>query len=402
MAQRAREPNPCKHCGEKRDTHALASACKTFEESRVFVASPSSVKTYSGCVRRWAAKALGGIRMPPGPPQIFGENLHSMAEHYLATHEIPDQGTKEGRLFVEGIPHLPRRLLLPHEIEGEVRFTFEGVPWIGYYDWKEFDIFRIGDHKTSSDPKRWGLTAEQLPKDVQAAMYAYGSGWPRTKLRWLYYSKKSSNAYPVDAELTRQAAEDVLSGYVQTTHEMQKWFNENPKTLSIEELNQIPCEPSSCDFVGRGCDFGTHCQLIKPQSLVRNTGNTMSANDRVAKLQARLAEIKAAGTPAVNPPESAAALEETKTEIKNEAPPVTETAPSEQAASEPAEPAKIETTQIPPDAGKAKGRGKGKADTSPADTVQRSTDGNGHPTLAQLAACAQELGLEINIHFQAK
>jgi len=353
--------------------------------------------------------------MPPGPAQVFGENLHSMAEHYLATHEIPDQSRKEGRLFVEGIPHLPKRKLEPHEIEGEVRFTFHGVPWIGYYDWKEFDICRIGDHKTSSDPKKWGLTAEQLPKDVQAAMYAFGSGWPRTKLRWLYYSKKSSNAYPVDAELTLDQAEEVLTNYVPQTLEMQRWFDTNPATLTIEQLNQIPNDPKSCDMCGRGCDFAAHCQLIKPQSLIR-TGDTMAANDRVAALQAKLNAIKNAETPAVNPPESAAALEETKTEIRNEAPaptpPAAEPPKEEPKAADPApaqpEPvAKVETTVAPADAGKPKGKGKAKTESERPANTGTSTGGEPEPypaqfpTLAQLATTAKQLGAEIIIRFPA-
>lgn len=278
--------------------------------------------------------------------QRFGTKLHAIAEKFLLTRETPDQSCKEGRLFNEGIPHLPKRKLLPNEIEGEVNFVFEGVPWIGYYDWKLFVEREIGDHKTSSDPKKWGLTSAELPTNLQACTYAYDSGWPETNLRWVYYSKKSSNAYPVLATVGRQQATDVLGKFVSTTKEMQKLFDAHPTQLTVAQLNEIPNDPNACDYTGRNCDFASSCVLIASTKSFTPFAEKEPAqmDPRIAELQAKIAAKKAAqaaGTSApTNPPESAAALEETAKEVVS-------AVPTPAAAEE-----KVETTVAPADAGK--------------------------------------------------
>jgi hypothetical protein len=275
--------------------------------------------------------------------QRFGTRLHEIAEHFLATREVPDQTSKEGRLFNEGIPHLPKRKLLPHEIEGEVNFVFDGVPWIGYYDWKLFNEREIGDHKSSSDPKKWGLTSAELPKNLQACTYAYDSGWPETNLCWLYYGKKSNTAYPVRATVGRQQATDVVGKYSAITKDMQRLFDANPKQLTIAQLNEIPNDPNACDYTGHLCDFASSCAIDKPSASVQKESDRM-ANEQIEALKAKIAAKKKgvdAGTsPATNPPEVAAALEETAKEVAN-------VAPAPAAADQPTP--QIQTTIAPPE-----------------------------------------------------
>jgi hypothetical protein len=355
LAQRERKKNPCALCqkpfeahpeSNTKPSHPICADGRVYVESRIFRASPSSVETFAGngkdkagCPRRWAARALGGVKMETDA-QRFGTKLHEIAEKFLLTRETPDQTCKEGRLFNEGIPHLPKRKLLPNEIEGEVSFVFDGVPWIGYYDWKLFDEREIGDHKTSSDPKKWGLTSTDLPTNLQACTYAYDSGWPETNLRWVYYSKKSSNAYPVLATVGRQQATDVVGKYSLITKEMQKLFDANPTQLTVAQLNEIPNDPSACDFTGRNCDFADQCVLMKPIAAPKKDTPKMDPKAKLEELRRKIAEKKsgtAAGTsPATNPPESAQALEETAKEVENKIP----------TAAEPAE-EKIETTILP-------------------------------------------------------
>lgn len=328
-----------------------------YEEQRIFRASPSSVSSAGKCWRQWCAKALGRIAKQETPAQKFGTNLHGMAEVYLLTGAIPDQHTAEGRLMVEGIPHLPKRRLLPNEVEGEISFTFADVPWIGYYDWKEFDRCVIGDHKTSSDPRQWGLTAEKLPKDLQAGTYAYDAwvkdGWEETNLHWQYYGKKDKTSYPVKAKITKDQATRILEEHAPTALEMQKRFNENPNKLSIDDLNEIENDPSACSYSGKNCDFGEHCQIVSVSKLVRKQRENMPeemspAQKRVAELRAKVEAAKNGGTPAsaattpVNPPESAKAIEETVKEVANEAPteatePTEPTAPAPAAEQAPSE-----------------------------------------------------------------
>lgn len=387
MAQRERKKNPCAKCQRPFEAHFHAADCAlpvdgwcncpvgdhvdangpepkkdgdcpnglggSFVESRIFRASPSSAESYKGCPRKWASRALGGIKQET-EAQRFGTRLHEIAEKFLLTRETPDQTSKEGRLFNEGIPFLPKRKLLPEEIEGEVSFTFDGVPWIGYYDWKLFDEREIGDHKTSSDPKKWGLTSADLPNNLQACTYSYDSGWPETNLKWLYYGKRSNVAYPVLATVGRQQATDVIGKYSAITKEMQKLFDLNPNQLTVRELNEIPNDPNTCDFTGRNCDFADHCQLMRPtQASVKKETNSM--DPKIAELKARIAAKKAgeaAGTsPATNPPEVTEALKETEKEVLSVAP----SAPPEPPPVEPNKPVAPVTVEEKIEAGKPKG-----------------------------------------------
>jgi hypothetical protein len=365
MAQRERKKNPCKHCGYPFDFHASAlhnksHGCPGYVESRIFRASPSSVKSAGQCWRKWASRALGGISVETEAKK-FGDNLHAIAEAFLLTRKTPDQTTKEGRLFNEGIPFLPKRVLRPEEVEGEVSFTFDGVPWIGYYDWKLFAEREIGDHKTSADPKKYGLTSPELPKDLQACTYAYDSGWPEANLRWLYYSKKSKNAYPVDAKVSRQQATDVIGKYSPIAQQMQKYFNANPVKLTIAQINEIENDPNACDYVGRMCDFSEHCQIVRPASLVRKKESSM--DPKIAELKAKIAAKKAGGTPAVNPPEVTEALKETEKEVASTAP-----------AAEPEKP--IQTTVAPQaDTPKAEPKTRGRRARAADEGEHKSIEG---------------------------
>ncbi len=299
----------------------------------------------------------------------------------MLDREPPDQTTKEGRLFNEGIPFLPKRKLLPTEIEGEVSFTLEGVPWIGYYDWKLFAERQIGDHKTSSDPKRWGLTADKLPTNLQACTYVYDSGWPEANLRWLYYGKKSKSAYPVDALVTREQATTVLSKFVSVTKEMQKWFNENPEKLTVDQLNEIPNNPDACDGVGRMCDFGEHCLIRKPLRTITPEQTRMS-NAKVEELRRQIEERKNKGkSTAVNPPESEAALEETAKEVAGEK---TETTAQSASAPDP----------VPEKKDAEPKRKPGRPPTKPPEVVD---DSDGQPRRNSIEGVVEHLAALANI-----
>ncbi len=386
MAQREKQKNPCANCGHPFEVHPISgrAICSGYLEQMIFRASPSSVKSYGECQRKWAARALGGVRAQETPAQAFGTKLHGMAETYLATHEIPDQDTPEGRLFVEGIPFLPKRLLLPGEIEGEIGFNFDGVPWLGYYDWKLFAEKQIGDHKTSADPKKWGLSANQLPDDIQACSYAYDTGWDVTHCRWLYYGKTKKNAFPVDAKITRSQAEKTLKRYTPIALEMQKLFDANPALLTIDQLNQIPNNPSACGFCGRNCDFAESCTLIKPSALVRPKltphemkqvkAQNMNAQDKIAEIRAKLAAKKNGST--VNPPEAAAAVEETVNEVANEVPQATPETEPEPAA----EPVK-------------RGPGRPKKEVTPAPEVAAELPAPTTPEMGKVQLDLASLGI---------
>jgi hypothetical protein len=248
--------------------------------------SASALKSFTACPRKWAFKAIGKVPIIPGPALVFGTAMHAEIEKYLTDGTVPNQLTKEGRLAFEGIPFLPR----PGVATIEKHFTFTRadptgpVEFMGYVDvWTSTGVI---DHKSTSNPA-FALSSSALRDDVQAVLYS--AAWltehpaaDATELRWLYYPKSKARVFPVDARLTRTETEERLAPLIPAGALMRD-LRAGAAGLSdserIERCNEIPCNPGSCEFVGRFCDFIHLCKITKEVDMA----------SRVEELRARAA-----------------------------------------------------------------------------------------------------------------
>lgn len=305
--------------------------------------SPTAVKSYNGCKRKAFFRSIAKLPREQSPAAAEGTELHAHAEAWLRDGTPPDQTTKMGRLMLEGIPHLPAPNPRLREegkpqllIEKELRFTFEGFEFIGFADVIvppfEAEPLTVMDHKSSSDPKRWGVTAAALPKDEQGIIYGYGGLqlFPEEQdvsLEWVYYGKRDKRCYPVSANLSRQQATDRMgTQIVPVARALNQWRTEfdGKTTIELVEIanQEIPNDPNACGGIGRNCDYVESCQIYPAANLVRRK-NTMSP-----ELKAKLEALKNKKEGKSNPPESDKALEETTKEVAGQQPAATDEAVS--------------------------------------------------------------------------
>jgi len=308
--------------------------------------SPSQVSTAKRCLRKWAFQYIAKLPRVETPALAFGKKLHAYAEDWLLHEQPPDNTTPEGRLFLEGIPLLPRPRAPGMHVEKHLALVFEDIKWHGYKD-VEIDEWRgmpcVIDHKTSADPERWGLTKATLPNDLQAALYGlHGLDGDVRWLRWLYYDKKHKSAYPVDVELLRSQLEDALGAHVPIARKILTLKSElSARPDLVAECNRLEHNPSDCGGTGRGCDFARECNLrpiplINPKPRSKNMANALTPQQRLEKLKAATKaaqEAKATG----NPTEAEEALKATETEVQAEAAAEPEPAPTKKKVAKKAE-----------------------------------------------------------------
>ena len=174
--------------------------------------SPSQIKAWRNCPRKWAWDKLEGIRGKGSPSTGLGTRVHEIAEAYLLEGKPPDLEETftypnprrpektitryPGRIFNAGIHHNPSRHTPGLTVEGAAEFRTPAGGWYGRIDlhWPGEDgIPTVQDHKTTSSLS-WAMSEEDLQSDPQALIYAawcrlhYGSRYVR--LRWVYYETK--------------------------------------------------------------------------------------------------------------------------------------------------------------------------------------------------------------------
>jgi hypothetical protein len=319
--------------------------------------SPSALKTFKQCPRKWAASRFSGLPRVESAAQEDGTTLHTFAEAFLKDGTIPDQTHPMGRLMIEGIPHLPR----PGTAETEHYFTrtIDGICFHGYIDFLVRLPVLIGDHKSSSDPQKWGLDAVSIFEDEQVNVYGFEvleqEDCDEGEIRWVYYDKRRKRSYPVSVRLRRaEALEWIRKNLVPRAREMLviREAIENEITNGadrIETVNAIANAPKTCDGVGRMCDFGQYCHIY-PNKQEQIKMSTMA--EKLAAIQAKRA---AAG--AGLPPEADKALPATAAEAAGEPEPAPQAeAPTAEAQKKsPGRPPKAKETTIAPPAASTTG-----------------------------------------------
>lgn len=212
--------------------------------------SPTALKMYQACPRKWAAHKLHGYDTPSGPAAEFGKRLHTIAEEYLRDGTPPPQDCKEGRLFASGMHLLPTGV---RDVERYFCIVLHGHQIHGYIDYETDTV--VGDHKTSSDPRRWGLNEEQLAHDAQAVIYGIAHGGDVVTRQWLYYPTRGSGA-PYTVEVTNSRAEMLAQFDEKFLPSVREMANIDPE----QELNTIPNRVRGCDMRGKWCGYAQKCK----------------------------------------------------------------------------------------------------------------------------------------------
>jgi CRISPR/Cas system-associated exonuclease Cas4 (RecB family) len=272
--------------------------------------SPSSIKSFLRCPRRWAWEKVEGVRVESAPSAALGTRVHEILEAWLRDGTTPDLREE----FSYAHPHSPTDRTVRHpgqiartglhllpapgtvDVEAEMYIGREhspNGPYFGRLDGhKPYALeVLVLDHKTTSDP-RYALTEETLRKDVQAVMYAAWAmiryGVVNVRLRWIYsLTKKPYRAWAVEVVVHRDEIAPVLETIDRTAAAMWRIYSVGVRALDV------PPNPSACSDFG-GCPHRARCALTPQQTLEA----LMSANES-PDLDALLASMGIHGPSAV-------------------------------------------------------------------------------------------------------
>ncbi len=294
--------------------------------------SASQIKKYRRCPRQWAYRYIEGRPEPTSKSAELGSEVHQVIESFFL-HNSPMPDTRAGRIAKSGLHILqPYKDLYAGGLQVEQEFTFElwGATMRGFIDLSVTDEPVVIDHKTSSDPRKYGLTPESLADDVQALMYAYAKlnvpgmtrevdgdpaetiPYPVVELKWIYYSTRSATpAYVVDAILTREEVESKTTALRPTIEEMVE------AKRTITDAGTLKGNADACGDFG-GCPHASVCSIgNNPETqLVMLWGEQVKGKKTKMGLKELAAKRRAQvnGTTALardlNPPEAPESVDE--------------------------------------------------------------------------------------------
>lgn len=270
---------------------------KDFPKPDSHIVSASQLTTYQRCNRKWGIKYIDKVPDPAGKGAIFGGEVHTVYEEWFRHGEEPDPTTRAGRLAQKGLdsklyPHLGAvRMVEPH-----IMMVVDAVWFQGYIDLID-DQRIIHDHKTSSNPSKYGLCTETLPRDTQALIYSLWGldywGVDMIDLQWTYHQtadRVNPKIYPVRAKMARQETEQRFQEQVLIP--AKELVRDKAKCKTGNELQ--PNLSACSDFGGCPYDDGLTCVKSSDQQLTSIFGkseNTMRLSEIMAKRLAAQAGI---------------------------------------------------------------------------------------------------------------
>lgn len=256
--------------------------------------SPTQVKAWMECPRKWGYRYIDGIETPQTKSAALGSATHSVLERYFAKGTDPDTSTREGKLAAAalqdgGFPG-PATLDASRDermegdllVEAELNFEWDGVHYRGFMDlgwWGADDHPTVSDHKTSSDPAKYGLTADQLLTDAQGLIYgvfgmAYWSS-DACGLQWTYIKTKGrAQVIPVRNLLKRTEAHknfaDIVAPVGAAIYDALK---------NVDEAKNLAANPSACGMYG-GCPHAEYCPRTRDEKITAIFGQDQNENEQ--------------------------------------------------------------------------------------------------------------------------
>ena len=180
------------------------------------------------------------------------------------------------------------------------------------------DVPLVADHKTSSDPDRWGLDEETLPEDIQQIIYTHDAmlttGSEYCDALWSYSATRGAlRAKPVRIRVERGETEERINRKVLPV--VNDIVTARKECTDAKEL---PWVLDSCSAFG-GCDYRDYCDDLNVKSISyhlfggdKREGDKAMANDIMKRLkEKRAAEAskekpKKAEAASITPPDQPA------------------------------------------------------------------------------------------------
>ncbi len=315
----------------------------------VTVVSPSQISTAEECWRKWGFAYIQGKREPGGRGAAFGGVVHERHEAYLEHGTVPDraetwtfrayleaearQGVYHGRsgqalqaqaviantsdaqLDKQMFPGKVALNMMPQGIypapgtgEVEKHFVYKRTPKIWYQgmiDWHVYDApsrrLKVIDHKTSSDPGKYGLTDETMRTNKQVLIYARAlleEHECKVTAIGLYWSYGKSDGVAKHSYVAEAHFDYVGEVYARFENDVHPWAVEihRLKTMGADPLSLDP-NPNSCWLYNQECSHARECNLTSADKIGALMSNATSGNSLLQGLLAGANANAAASTP---------------------------------------------------------------------------------------------------------
>ena len=242
-------------------------ALTELKDAESWVFSPTQLKTWTLCQRKWAWSSLHKIRESNKYAQR-GTECHLRIENWLLRGVVP--GTdRYGTIVRPGLKHLPP----PFTAAGVERafvyvspngFRYRGLIDVDYFD-EKMGRPVVFDHKTTTDFK-WALSVDDLRNDTQALIYAAESltfhKAELVDLRWIYYRDTPSSpaARVVATTLHKDEVKDKFDAIDTTAEDIRE------RGLKVKHALDLAPNPLACSQYG-GCPHRERCKLSDGERL---------------------------------------------------------------------------------------------------------------------------------------
>lgn len=292
----------------------------TPDEAQGWVVSASQIKRWRECPRAWGFEYLKGLRPPPSKAAALGSAVHRLLELHFKGEPWPEDAdakvVKLARAVIDsGVLPSPGFFIDPENVERSFMLRTGPIQIRGFID---LIVPRarpplVADHKTSSDPAKYGLTAETLGDDIQATIYAAAVldmlGVDEVACQWTYCKTRGrAEVHPVRANLDRERIRKNLNRYVlPPTREILDTVAQH-EADEVDPIDLRPV-PESCGNWG-GCAHSDYCPRSRDQLLTASgwdenkTENTEQKENKTMSLIEMLKAKKAAQAATPTPTEA--------------------------------------------------------------------------------------------------
>lgn len=285
--------------------------------------SASQIQTAKLCWRKWAWVYIAGEPKRETAAKALGSKVHELLEAYMLSGTPPNptepwQFKDEGKVYFPGkiaINMINEHLPAPGDAFVELEFKDEIEQ--GFFIVGKIDLNWMGaqgtahllDHKTSSDPIKWGKKPSELENDVQRIIYSahLARVYPdaeKIQATWNYGSTKGIKKH------------SYVSNYWDTAENVLKKFDNEiiPFAAQMVDIKrkqihplELPFNADACGVFG-GCPHKSLCGLTSRERLGALFMSNNKIDDLLQQAKNKMGKGKAkeeAQTDPINPPEGA-------------------------------------------------------------------------------------------------
>src|SRR3990167_2252438 len=231
--------------------------------------SPSQIKTFRACPRKWAFSYIDNVPRKTSVAAQIGTDIHKELEGWLKHGTLPGPIARKN-ILTGWLPTPGPDLLVEVPFDHPIPEAGDDTIMRGVIDFVDPRGPRpvLGDHKTTGDLK-YALTEETLPVDEQAVIYgrmvADVFKAPVIDARWLYYEYSKTTMLPtgsrkVEVVLTKPHLDAQWADIVGTVQQIRHHKLNTHRALDVEP-NALACQALG------GCEFRSICPVTAEQAL---------------------------------------------------------------------------------------------------------------------------------------